>query len=112
MSSGCTVDLTPIAVPGGLKLAVVPLDDTRVVVVESRRVQNYDLDLTGGGALAYVVDGSIGSGMGPVVLLGVEDGSPDERPLLQAGESVAIDGVEVTVLESRVGGDRIRVDVG
>ena len=89
---------------------MVPLSSTRVLVVESRRREYFSLQFPLGsdGVIAYVVDVSVGNGMGSNVLQ-VPTGHDVIRPpsvptifdaFIRKGESITTGGVTVTVTES------------
>ena len=102
--------MTPVQRKSGLKAIVVPLSLTRVLVVESRRAEGVDKNLTKPGALVYVVDSAIQSGLGPVKVIPIEPS--DNRRLKSTraqGESVTFEGVTVTVKKSDADGDLIEV---
>lgn len=100
-----TAVLEPIENRGGVKAAVIPVDGSRVVVVESRRALGYDSLLDREGAVVYVVDTSIFSGFGTIEVVN------DQLALLE-GDSVEVDGVTITVLEATDEGDTVRIEVG
>lgn len=105
-----TTLVTPVQRKSGLKAIVIPLSLTRVVVVESRRAEGVDKNLTKPGALVYVVDSAVQSGLGPVKVIPIE--SSDNRRLKSTraqGESVTVDGVTITVKKSDADGDLIEV---
>ena len=93
-----SVQLTPLAIPGGVKAVVVPLTETTALVVESRRKLGYDFRLSKEGALVYKVDTSVPSGEGPIVV-GSTSKPPDASALLGPGEAWNSDGYSVTVKE-------------
>lgn len=105
-----TTLVTPVQRKSGLKAIVVPLSLTRVLVVESRRAEGVDKNLNKPGALVYVVDSAIQSGLGPVKVIPIE---PDDNRRLKStraqGESVTFEGVTVTVKKSDADGDLIEV---
>ena len=105
-----TTLVTPVQRKSGLKAIVIPLSLTRVVVVESRRAEGVDKNLTKPGALVYVVDSAVQSGLGPVKVIPIEPS--DNRRLKSTraqGESVTVDGVTITVKKSDADGDLIEV---
>ncbi len=51
--------LTAVEIPGGVKAVIVPISDSKAVIVESRRPIGYDQALVKSGALVYTVDTSI-----------------------------------------------------
>ncbi|MBX9769345.1 MAG: hypothetical protein K2X47_18865, partial [Bdellovibrionales bacterium] len=102
---------TPINDTGGMKAVIVPVGDTKVVVVESRRSQGVDTNISKAGALVYTVDSSIQSGQGPIKVFpagGAADPWFAQSPRA-AGESVSIAGVKVEVISSTAAGDTVRV---
>lgn len=106
-----TALITPINTIGGTKALIVPVGDTKVVVIESRRRQNVDANLSKEGALVYTVDSSIQSGAGPVKVF--PSGSESDPWFAQspraAGETVTIEGIKVEVLTSTTEGDTVKV---
>ncbi len=99
--------LTPIERAGGNKIVVVPVTETRAVVVESRHPEGFDERLSGSGLLVYVVNTEIGTYDGAIR---VAPHSPDEQhyvsSLLTDGRSVTVEGVTVTALD----GDRLHIE--
>lgn len=109
-----TIDLAPIANPGeGIAMAAVPLSDTEVLVIESRRRTGYDAGwpfrwsngasstqpgLPTEGVLVYTVDAARVSGLLPLKVAGdTGNGRADAYPILTVGESVTIRGYTVTL---------------
>ena len=97
-----TVELDPIADPGdGIAMAAVPLSDSEVIVIESRRRTGFDSGavLLAEGVLVYTVNASISSGLLPIKLAGDPGNSHfDDYPLLAVGESVTVRGYTITVV--------------
>lgn len=100
-----SVRLTPVEDAGGVKMAVVRIDDTTALVVESRRARGADVALPVEGVVVYVVDTSVASGGGPIRVVS------GEVPL-GPGASVEERGVTVEVVSSGRAGDVIRVGEG
>ena len=109
-----TIDLSPIADPGeGIAMAAVPLSDTEVLVIESRRRTGYDAgwpfrwsngvrsDLPGlptEGVLVYSVDAARVSGLLPIKVAGdTGNGRVDAYPILTEGESLTLLGYTITL---------------
>jgi M6 family metalloprotease-like protein len=102
--------ITPIETKGGVKALIVPISKTKAVVVESRRPIGMDAGLKKSGALVYVVDSSIQSGLGPVRVYPASDADPRFLQAPRAlGESVTIEGVTVTVTATSDAGDTVKV---
>lgn len=112
-SSATSTDVTLVPIDrttDGYKAVMVPLSSTKVLVVESRRREYFSsqFPLGSDGAIAYVVDVSIGNGLGSNVLqvpTGHELISPSGVPpiydaLIRKGESITAGGITVTVTES------------
>ena len=64
MTSDQTTTLTPIETQGGIKAVIVPISESKALVVESRRPVGADAELVKSGALVYLADTSIYSGKG------------------------------------------------
>lgn len=106
-----TTLITPINDVGGMKAVIVPVGTTKVVVIESRRAQGVDANLSKTGALVYTVDSSIQSGRGPLKVFPA-GGSTDPwfaNSPRAAGESITVEGVKVEVISSTTEGDTVRV---
>ncbi len=107
-----TQSLTAVEEIGGMKAVVIPISTTKAVVVESRRAIGLDKAMKKSGALVYVVDSSIQSGMGPVKVY-PSDLKNDPRYLnapRALGESVAIEGVTIKVVKSDASGDTVEIN--
>lgn len=106
--------ITPIGTTGGQKAVVVPVSATKVVVVESRRADGIDANISKTGALVYTVDSSIDSGYGPVRVY--PKGAADDPLFTQStrttGESVTTSGIKVEVISSTSEGDTVRITSG
>ena len=113
--SVATVELEPVAAPGaGTVMAVVPLAQNQVLVMESRRRLGFDsvrpyTDSLGTrvtppglpveGVLVYTVDASLGAGDLPLKVAGDSgDGTVADFPLLEPGDSITVRGYTVSVL--------------
>ncbi|MDE0657984.1 MAG: hypothetical protein OXH58_15545, partial [Acidimicrobiaceae bacterium] len=109
------VRLSPVADPGaGVAMAVVPLSETEMLVIESRRQIGYDAvemerfpdgvvasvpKLAVEGVLIYTVDASRLSGQLPVWLAGDSgNGQVDAYPILVRGERVFVAGYTIGVV--------------
>jgi M6 family metalloprotease-like protein len=112
LSADQTTTIMAIESPGGTKAVIVPISDSKAVVVESRRPIGYDQALVKSGALVYTVDTSIYSGKGPLVVYPILENDPyrDQSPLA-VGESVTVEGVTITVMEATPDGDTIQVTI-
>ena len=106
-----TTLITPVQTTGGTKAVVIPISRTKAVVVESRRKIGVDKGLNTAGALVYLVDSSIRSGLGPVKVF-PSDTATDPWYLnapRTLGESVTVEGVTIEVIESNESGDTVSV---
>lgn len=107
-----TTTLTAIETLGGIKAVMVPISAKKIVVIESRRAVGYDRKMPKEGALVYTVDTSIESGDGTMVVHPALKNDPYRyKSSLAVGESVTVEGVTVTVLETTDQGDTIQVTV-
>ena len=106
-----TVTLTAIDQPGdGVAMIAVPVGETEVIVIESRRIRafdrgvfwGYDRDIVDvvndGGVLVYTVDSSLRE----LPIRYATDGGEgilDQSPILPVGTSITVRGYEITVVE-------------
>ena len=107
--------LGPVADPGdAAAMAAVPLSDTEMLVIESRRKIGYDAEeerrhpdgalinvptLATEGVLVYTVDTSTSSGELPTKLAGdAGNGQVDDYPILTRGDRVVVRGYTVGVV--------------
>ena len=99
---GARVALGPVADPGGAAAMVaVPLSETEVLVMESRRSTGYDAGsaLLTEGVLVYTVDAIVASGLLPITVVGdTGNAHLDDYPVLQVGGSVTVRGYMITVV--------------
>lgn len=103
--------ITPVQVNGGTKAIVIPISRTKAVVIESRRALGIDKALSKSGALVYVVDSAIQSGLGPVKVF-PSDLVNDPRYLKAPrtiGESVTVEGITIKVIQSDISGDTVEI---
>jgi M6 family metalloprotease-like protein len=110
-SSKLTKLISPVQVSGGTKAIIIPISKTKAVVVESRRALGIDKALSKSGALVYVVDSSIQSGLGPIKVF-PSDLVNDPRYLTAprtTGESVTVEGVTIKVVQSDATGDTVEI---
>ena len=110
------VFLSAIEITLGIKAVIVPLSESRAVVVESRQPFGHDLNLVKPGALVYMVDTSVRTGEGPLVIQNVLENDPNrDRSPLGYEESITVEGVTITGLgypsPSNRLGDEVRVKV-
>lgn len=113
-----SVALQPVASPGfGTAMVGIPLSDTEIVIIESRRRIGFDAGheyryedgatsnlptLAGGGVLVYVIDAARSGGQMPIRVIG-PSANPypilhfRNYPLLTAGEQVSVGGYAIAV---------------
>jgi M6 family metalloprotease-like protein len=103
--------VTPLGTTGGQKAVVIPVGDTKAIVVESRRASGIDANIAKTGALVYTVDSSVASGYGPVSVFPKGDSSDpySMKAPRAAGESVTVAGIKVEVISSNSSGDTVRI---
>jgi len=107
-----TITLAPIETAGGIKAVMIPVSESKVVVVESRRPAGYDASIPKSGALVYTVDTSIFSGEGTLVVHPIFENDPYRyKSPLALGEMVTVDGVTITVISADANGDAVQVVV-
>lgn len=103
--------ISPVQAIGGTKAVIIPISRNKAVVIESRRPLGIDKALNKSGALIYLVDSSIQSGLGPVKVF-PSDLAGDPRYLKAPralGESVTVEGVTVKVIASDASGDTVEI---
>ena len=113
--AGTTVKLSPLVrQTPETKVAMVPLSTSKILVMESRKSEGFDVIAAGReGVLVYTVDMKIGQLKGGYQTQR-RPGSTDrffEDAALRTGDSVTVDSVLVTVVELSSSGDTIRVGV-
>lgn len=109
-SGSFTTLITPMGVTGGKKAVMVPVGNTKVLVVESRRAQGIDANIQKTGALVYTVDSSIGTGKGAIQVYPINASDPlYKKSIRKKGESVSVGKIKVEVLSSTSAGDRVRI---
>ena len=108
INGNTTVALTPIETHGGLKIALVPFDQSRALAIESRRKIGYDIALEREGAVVYIVNTENGvgggSGEGPMEVL-------NNAQALLPNESLTYENVTITVQEANLTGDTIQIEI-
>ena len=114
-TASARVTLGPVADPGdAAAMAVVPLSDTEMLVIESRRKIGYDAEeevtfsdgavamlptLAVEGVLVYTVDASVFSGQLPMKLPGDEgDNRIDDYPIITGGNRIFVAGYTIGVV--------------
>ena len=112
--SDMTQTLTAVENSGGTKAVMIPLSQTREIVIESRRPVGIDKNMKKSGALVYLVDSTKQSGMGPVQVYPID--LKNDPLYLKApravGESVTVEGFTIMVTASDSSGDTISVKRG
>ncbi len=113
-----TVTLTAIARPGdGVAMIAVPVGETEVIVIESRRnighdagqIKGYDRDFVNNdGVVVYTVDSSLRKLPIRFATDGGE-GIMDQSPILPVGTSITVRGYEITVVEDTGDTHTVRV---
>ena len=116
-----TVTLTAIDQPGdGVAMLAVPVGETEVIVIESRRdrgidggqLTGYDRDVVNNdGVLVYTVDSSLRE----LPIRFATDGGEgilDQSPFLPVGTSITVKGYEITVIEDTGDTHTVRVSTG
>ena len=113
-----TVTLTAIDQPGdGVAMIAVPVGETEVIVIESRRnrgfdrrvLWGYDRDVTNNdGVLVYTVDSSLRELPIRFATDGGE-GIMDQSPILPVGTRITVKGYEITVVEDTGDTHTVRV---
>ena len=118
-----STELTLVPISGtdpGLKMAVVPLTETKALIIESRRENKFSCAMPSkrNGVLAYIYDATQSHGenfLKPVTPGGRSDESssncpvsPYPNPILYKGQEIVTDGVLIEILDS-ANYDKIRI---
>jgi M6 family metalloprotease-like protein len=107
-----TVVLTPLGTQGGTKAVFVRTGLMTGLLVENRQPVANDRAICDRGALVYTVDSAIGSGEGPIKVVGGAGGcghGPRSDAPLHLGQSVSVGGVRVTVVGAHRSNIRVQV---
>jgi M6 family metalloprotease-like protein len=103
------VKLTPVEQSGGIKLLVIPLNNSRAVVVECRRALGYDHQLTKEGPLVYLVDTRALSGDGVVRVLPYTSNDLSKATnIMNLNQTLSFENVSVTYVATDEEGDEIK----
>jgi hypothetical protein len=118
-----TTELTLVPLSGtdpGLKMAVVPVSETKALIIESRRENKFSCAMPSkrNGVLAYIYDATQSHGenyLQPVTPSGRNDESsstcavsPFPNPILYKGQEISVEGVSIEILDS-ANYDKIRI---
>ena len=120
LAKGVAAQTDHILVPGsaaisGSQMVVVPTSNTSAIVIESRRNLRYDSSAApiSNGLLVYRVDTLKSSGFGPIEVIKkptTADLFLADAPL-RKGETITVDGVTITNLDSGTNWDLARVTI-
>lgn len=114
-ASGTTVKLNPLVRQNSeIKVAMVPLSDSKILVMESRKNEGFDhIEASKEGVLVYTVDMKLGHLKG-----GYQTqrriGSTDrlfEDASLKTGDTITVDGITITVLARTSDTDTIKISI-
>lgn len=105
-----TIKLEAIENPGGIKAAVIPIDSTSALMIESRRKIGFDIK-TKEGALVYLVNTALPGGSGPIK---VRPGFESEFEFLQdaplvKGDIYTFQDITIEVMESSPKSDLVKI---
>ena len=121
-----TITISPVALPGNEgAMIVIPVSETEVIVIESRRKLGYDAGrehqwpdgaktifprLVDEGILVYTVNASLDTGQLPIKVAGDPgNGHLENNPILTEGQSITIRGHTITVHTSTYYTDTITI---
>lgn len=102
--------LSAIETGDGLAAIMVRTGPSRLLVVESRRPIGHDSELRTPGVVVYQVDTSIHSGKGPIQVVPADEFSL-AGVVLEPGEYLKTDGIEIKVFEANETTDIIGIRV-
>lgn len=105
------VDISPIeSFEGATKIVVLPLSDSRAIVLESRRAIELDVNLPNEGVLAYLVSTNTPGGTGVIKVLPEDDFDEIKLDLiLSEGESLSYEDYLIEVVYSNEELDRVKI---
>lgn len=103
-----TIDLTPVETKDGMKLLILPINQTSAVIVEDRRAIGYDVKLPKQGPVVYLINTMNGSGIGALNVLPLNelDGVKASAPL-SVGQTITYENITVKCVTSGPGGSTI-----
>jgi hypothetical protein len=102
--------LTSVESTGGLKALVIPVADTRAVVVEVREASGIDAHIAKPGVLVYVVNSSLSTGHGPITVYPSADGDYYKvQSTRDVNEFVDVENFRIDVTEKTDVGTSVRV---
>jgi M6 family metalloprotease-like protein len=115
-----TVDLSLVPLSNsesGIKMSVIKISDTKAVVIESRRVNEFNIskDPSLSGVLAYVYDAKLGHGENFLIPV-VPDGRTKKNgyyadyinPIMKSGDTATVEGLKIEILQNGLF-DKIRI---
>jgi M6 family metalloprotease-like protein len=107
------VTLVPLSVSGnGIKMVVVPISETKVLLIESRRENKFSCQMPSkrNGVLVYSYNPTLMHGedfLKPITLEGRSNESssncpvvPYPNPILYKGQKITVDGITIEVIDS------------
>lgn len=104
------IEIQELASSGGLKAVMVPLTNTKALVVESRKRKGFDSALSKEGVLVYTVDTSTPRGEGPIRLKpNSQSGEMKQNAPMLAGEQYTYEGITVNVIRNKSSSDIVIV---
>jgi len=105
-------DLTPVEIPNGQKLIVMPIDEYNGYVLEYREPVGLDTALDNSGFVLYRINGTVGNGRGCITVIPPEPekllalNTRREDGLILPGAAFEKEGIRLTALEH----GRIRIE--
>jgi M6 family metalloprotease-like protein len=118
-----TTEITLVPLSGsdnGIKMAVVPISETKAIVIESRRESKFSCTMPTkrNGVLVYIYDATLSHGenfLQPIAPEGRNSENsfdclvyPYPNPILYKGEKISVEGITIEILDS-LNYDKIRV---
>jgi M6 family metalloprotease-like protein len=118
-----STDITLVPVSGkdfGLKMVVVPISETKAVVIESRRESQFSCTMPSkrNGVLAYLYDATLSHGENFLKPIAPEGRPPESssncpvqpypNPILYKGQKIVVEGLSIEIIDSR-NFDKIRI---
>jgi M6 family metalloprotease-like protein len=103
-----SVQLTPVETGVGMKLLVLPIDNTSAVIVEDRRAIDYDRGIIKEGPIVYLIDTKIKNGEGVLKVLPIDLNNQTKRDApLSIGQAITYGSITVKCTASDKSGSTI-----
>ena len=105
------ITLTPIEKKDGIKLLVIPIDESSAIIVESRANLGYDIGIPKQGPLVYLIDTKVATGAGTIKVLPIDDTDTKKLQLpLSIDQTLTYNNITIKFLSTDINGDTIQYE--